>query len=144
MFGAIEIDGVRYIERVQSFPVDVNVTVGLSVLLNQRVVLPGVAPFLLKSLTRETIAANVIAARRFRFKFGNTDGGVYYTAAGVGGANDRVVDTLIFGNGQFPYLLVPPVFYSSSANILFEFEDLSNVVPYTTHITFHGSYLIPA
>ena len=143
MFGRVEIDGVEYIERVQSFPVDVAMTVGLATLLNQRVVLPGVAPFLLKSLTRETIAATVIAARRFRFKFGNTDGGIYYSSAGLGGANDRVVDTLIFGNGQFPYFLVPPVFYTPSANIIFEFEDLSNTVPYVTHITFHGSYLIP-
>lgn len=143
MFGMIEIDGVKYIERTQVFPVDINITVNNQVLTSQRLVLPGVAPFVLKKLTRETLAAGVIAARRFKFKFGNTDGGVWYSAAGTGGANDRVVDTLIFGSGQFPYRLVPPVFYSSSANITYEIEDLSANVPYTISLAFHGAYLIP-
>ena len=97
MFGVIEIDGVKYIERVQIFPAQQLVNADDQIIANQRVVLPGVAPFLLKGLTRNIIAAGVdqTAAFRFRFKFGNTDGGIFYSQAGVGGVSDRVVDTLI-------------------------------------------------
>lgn len=145
MFGVVEIDGVKYIERYQAFPVDVVIVAANQILLNQSVVLPGVAPFLLKKLTRSIDAAGVVAARLFRFKFGNTDGGIYYTSAGLGGANDRVFDASMFGTGQFPFFLVPPIWYGANANIIYELEDVAAVgVPYNIRLTFHGSYLIPA
>jgi len=144
MYGMIEINGKKYVERVQNFPFTVNVTVGLAVMLNQRLVLPGVANFLLKALSRDTLsAAGAPVVRRFKFKFGNSDGGIYYSAAGVGGVNDRVVDTSIFGTGQFPYYFIPGIFYGMNSNIMFEIEDLSNTVPYLIEGTFHGSYLMP-
>ena len=83
------------------------------------------------------------AVRRFRFKLGNSDGATWYSASGVGGTTDRVLDTLIFGSGQFPFALIPPLFYSANANIQYEVEDVSNVVPYTIFFNFIGSYLLP-
>lgn len=143
-YGIVEIDGRKYIERPQYFAEDVNLTVANQLLLNQRVVMPGIAGFMLKGLARQVIAAAVPAVRAFRFRFGNTDGGIWYASAGAGGANDRIVDTCIFGNGQFPFPIVPHVFYGRNANINYEIEDISGVVPYTVHLTFLGSYLIPA
>lgn len=143
-YGIVTIDGIDYIERPQIFPDQLDVTVGNAITANQRVIMPGVAMFILKALTRESIAAGAIVQRRFRFRFGNTDGGIWYQYAGVGGVNDRVVDTLIFGSGQFPYPIVPHIPYATSANITYEVEDISNNVPYTIHFAFHGSYLIPA
>lgn len=141
-YGTIQINGKTYVERDQTFPMEVAVTVNLSV---QRVVLalPGVADFLLKSLTRETVVAGASAARRFRFRFGNTDGGTYYQSGGNGGATDRVIDTLIFGSGQFPFVLCPYIFYSASASIVCEIEDVSSNQPYTIFFAFRGSYLFP-
>jgi hypothetical protein len=144
MFGVIEINGQKYVERVQLFPFRVAVTVGLSILQNQRLVFPGVAPFLLKALTREVVdGAGAPAIRRFKFKFGNSDGQIYYSAAGTGQTNDRVIDTSIFGTGQFPYYFIPGIFYSMNGNFLYEVEDVSNTVPYSIDVTLHGSYLMP-
>ena len=64
-------------------------------------------------------------------------------AGGLGATTDRVVDTLCFGTGQFPYPVIPPIPYSAGANIMFEVEDLSNNAPYTINFAFHGAYLIP-
>lgn len=144
-FGRVTINGKDYIERVQSFPVELTVTVALSVITQQRVALPGVANFLLKALARETVIAGVPTVRRFRFKLGNSDGSTWYSAAGNGGTTDRVLDSLIFGSGQFPYALTPPIFYSANSSINFEVEDVGGVagVPYTIFMHFIGSYLLP-
>ena len=142
-YGIINIEGRKYVERPQYFSEDVVVTVGLAILANQRVVMPGVSGFLLKGLARQVIAAAAPAVRAFRFKFGNTDGGIWYVSSGIGGVNERVLDTTIFGNGPFPMTIVPHIFYGRNANIPYEIEDVSNNVPYTIHITFIGSYLIP-
>lgn len=144
MYGEVIIDGKKYIERLQVFPFQLIVTVGLSLVQNLRLTLPGVAPFVAKYLTRETIAAGVPAVRRFKFKFGITDGGINYTSAGVGGINDRVLDSLIFGSGQFPYVVAPNILISPSGSFTYEVEDLSNNVPYTIEMALHGSFLIPA
>jgi hypothetical protein len=144
VYGMIEIDGKQYIERYQCFPLDLTVTSNLQIFTQQRIVLPGVAPFLLKALTRDTIVAGASTVRRFKFKLGNTDGNVWYSGAGVGGTNDRVVDSLIFGDGRFPFPLIPHIFYGSTASIIFEVEDISSGAPYTISFGFHGSYLIPA
>ncbi len=142
-YGLVEIGGKKYTERTQEFPEEVTVTVNNQVLTNQRIVLPGVANFLLKALERETVVAGASAARRFKFRLGNTDGGLWYMAGGSGGSTDRVLDTLTFGNAQFPKVLIPALFYSASASILFEIEDVSANVPYTIYFNFVGAYLIP-
>lgn len=143
MFGIVNINGQKYVERAQVFPDQLNVVGALALVPNLRVVLPGVAKFMLKGLARTIIAANAVAARPFLWRFGNTDGGLWYSSAGLGGASDMVVDTNIFGSGQFPFPLVPHILYEPSANINYEFQDLSNNVPYVVHFAFYGSYLIP-
>jgi hypothetical protein len=142
-YGTVQIDGKTYIEREQSFPLEVAVTVNLSV---QKVslVLPGTANFWLKCLTRETIVGGASAARRFKFRLGNSDGSTWYQSGGNGGTTDRVIDTLLFGSGQFPFVLCPYIFYGSSSSIPMEIEDISNNQPYTIFFNFRGSYLIPA
>ena len=144
-YGVIEIDGQQYIERAQIFPQDVPITTNFQV-VQGRVTLPGVANFTLKGLTRDITAA-VTAVRRFKFRLGNSDGQTWYVSGGIGSTTDRVVDTLIFGNGSFPYPVIPPIIYSAGANINFEIEDISGLVTtdgtYTINLAFHGSYLIP-
>lgn len=143
MYGVVEINGKKYIERPQEFVFSTTFTVALSTQLNQNLVLPGVADFWLKELKRQVIAAGAPATNNFKFRLGNTDGGIWYVSAGNGGTNDRVVDTLFFGTGQFPKVFTPPILYSASASIKMEFEDISNAVPYTINISFGGSYLFP-
>lgn len=142
-YGVVTIDNQQYIERAQVFPANLDITANLQVLTSQRVTLPGVANFLLKGLTREVTVSGVSSSRRFRFRLGNSDGTTWYMAGGLGATTDRVVDTLCFGTGQFPYPVIPPIPYSAGANIMFEVEDLSNNAPYTINFAFHGAYLIP-
>lgn len=142
-YGVVNIDGQNYIERAQIFPATLDITQNLQILTQQRVTLPGVANFLLKGLTREVTVNGVSTNLRFKFRLGNSDGTTWYIAGGLGAINDRVVDTLIFGTGQFPYALIPPIPYSAGANIMYEVEDLSGQAPYTINFAFHGSYLIP-
>lgn len=143
-FGIVEIDGQQYVERAQVFPADVQVTTNFQIFTQQRVTLPGVANFLLKALTRETVnASGVSTSLRFKFRLGNSDGQTWYISGGVGSTTDRAIDTAVFGNGMFPYPLIPPIPYSAGANIVFEVEDVSGAAPYTINFSFHGAYLIP-
>lgn len=142
-YGVIEIDGQQYVERAQIFTQDLSITTNLQILTQQRVTLPGVANFLLKGLTRETTSAGVSGARRFKFRLGNSDGQTWYISGGLGSTTDRAMDTLVFGSGQFPYPIIPPIPYSAGANIVFEVEDISGGAPYLINFAFHGSYLIP-
>jgi hypothetical protein len=139
----VTINGKSYIERPQFFPLDVAVVTAGVYLQNQRLNLPGLAPFRLKALTREVTTGGVSSANRFKFKMGNTEGGVWYCGAGIGGVNDLVVDTLIFGNGQFPFPVIPSIIYESNASIMFEIQDISLTVPYTISLCFEGTYLFP-
>lgn len=139
----VTIDGKNYVERYIEMPFEVTMDVANGVKLNQRLVMPGIAPFYLKALKRVSIAAgvDVTTARRFKWKFGNSDGGLWYMQAGQGGINDRVVDALVFGSGQFPKVVDPFILYQSTAVIPMEFEDLSGTVPYTIFVSFEGSFL---
>ncbi len=143
MYGILEIGGKKYIERAQIFTAQQLINVNLQVVPNLRLVLPGVANFLLKGLTRTTVVAGAAAARLFRFKLGNTDGANWYMSAGLGGANDRILDPLCFGDAQFPFPIIPGILYGASSSILYEVEDVSNNQPYTIFFAFHGSYLVP-
>ena len=141
-YGTVQIGGKTYIEREQDFPFEVSVTVNLSI-TKTTLALPGTADFWLKCLTRETVVAGASSARRFKFKLGNSDGSTWYSSGGLGGTTDRVLDTLLFGSGQFPFVLNPFIYYSSSGSIPMEIEDVSNNQPYTIFFNFRGSYLIP-
>lgn len=143
MFGIVNIGGRKYVERPQVFPAQQAVAVANAIIPNLTVVLPGVAKFMLKGLARDSVAAGAVVARPFLFRFGNTDGGLWYASAGLGGASNMVLDTLIFGSAQFPFPLVPHILYEPSANINFEMQDQSANVPYLVHFAFYGSYLIP-
>ena len=141
-YGTVTIGGKTYIEREQTFPYELAVTVNLSV-TKVSLTLPGTADFWLKALTRETVVAGASAARRFKFKLGNSDGSTWYQSCGAGGTTDRVIDTLLFGSGQFPFVLNPYIYYGASSSIQMEIEDISNNVPYTIYMGFRGSYLLP-
>lgn len=142
-YGVVTIDGQQYVERAQIFPLDLNITANLQVLTQQRVTLPGVANFLLKGLTREITVNGVSSPRRFKFRLGNSDGSTWYISGGIGSTTERALDTLVFGSGQFPYPIIPPIPYSAGSNIVFEVEDISSAAPYVINFAFHGSYLIP-
>lgn len=139
MYGTIQINNKTFAEREQNFPFEV--TVAAAGVQKFSLPLPGVANFLLKALMRETVVAGASTARRFRARLGNTDGSTYYSSSPVGGTTDRVIDTLMFGSGQFPFVLNPYIYYSASASILLETEDISGSFPYTIFFNFRGSYL---
>ena len=143
MYGVININGVNYVERSQEFPLEVAVTVNSQVITGA-LTINGVANFWLKALKRDILNAGANVSRRFKFRLGNSDGSTWYSAAGIGGSTNRVIDTLYFGNGQFPKVLTPPIFYSSSGSILWEVEDVSAAAPYTIFFSFEGSFLMPA
>ena len=142
-YGTVTIDGQQYIERAQVFPATLDITANLQIFTQQRVTLPGVANFLLKGLTREVTVSGISSSRRFRFRLGNSDGTTWYFSGGIGATTERVIDTLCFGTGQFPFPLIPPIPYSAGANIMYEVEDYSGQAPYSINFAFHGSYLIP-
>lgn len=147
MYGTIVINGKTYIKRPQEFPFALLgfASNGTAVNTSSRLVLPGIADFMLMYLKRDTIVAGGSTVRRFLFRFGNSDGAIWYQQAGNGGTQDRVLDNLIFGNGQFPYALPAPIVYSASSNIMMEFQDISNQgSTYDIQMSFGGVYLIPA
>jgi hypothetical protein len=133
---------------------EISCTANGQIITGQRVVLPGVANFILKGLTRAVVKSNAVqtTACPFKFRLGNSDGSVYYSQGGAtgtlgaaspaGGSIDRVLDPLMFGNGAFPYPLPTPLFFSASGAIIWEFEDVSNNQPYTVYAAFHGAYLL--
>jgi hypothetical protein len=143
MYGLVEIDGKKFIERVDIIPLEVTPTASLGITTGS-IVLPGTANVWLKALGRETLVNGAPAVRRFRFRLGNSDGGIWYMNGGIGGTTERVLDSLVFGNGQFPYVLIPHIFYSASASIKWEIEDVSNSHDYTIFMAFYCTYLLPA
>ena len=146
--GTITLNGKTYTKRHQIIPWEQ--TISAAGVVPATLTLPGIAMFLLRGLSRDVVAAGApVTNRRFRFKFGNSDGNNWYMAnpvAGTTGAatfTDRVVDTAVFGSGQFLYVLDPPIPYGASASIRMEFEDITNSFPYTIFIGFHGCWLLP-
>lgn len=159
-FGLITLDGVDYIERPQVFCLEVYIAERYQTYTNLRLTLPGVADFLLKGLTRDTLIPPGIPDpthpqnqdRRFRFRVLNGEGSTWFFSGGLGLFDDRVIDTLCFGSAQFPYPLIPAVPVHASGSLIFEIEDLGvfggsndpDYYPYTIYLAFHGTYLIPA
>ena len=149
-YGQVTINGKTYTERAQIFPLEVDV-ISNGQILTGALQLPGVANFRLKGLTRVTVKNHAISALPFKFRLGNSDGATWYSQGGVngqlgtnspaGGSIDRVIDSLMFGSGQFPFPLVVPLYYSASGSIRYEIEDVSNSPTYTIYFAFHGAYL---
>lgn len=146
MAGTLTIDNRQWIERYQEIPFQTAITASLEIQRDKRVALPGIAPFLLKALKMQTLvtATGAAATRIFKWKFGNTDGGIWYSQAGIGGTNDRIISSLIFGTGQFPKVLTPPILYQANASIPMEFEAMTADADYTIYLSFEGSLLFPA
>lgn len=149
MYGVVSIDGTQYLERWQVIPFQQAITINNQV-LSVKVPLPGVYDFRLKGITRDilinsTMQSN-LAGPRFSMRLGNTDGDIRYSQGGLGSTTDLVLDTLICGNAQFPYPVIPPIFYGKNAAIIIDLQDVTGaatVTPYTIVFAFHGSYLIP-
>lgn len=137
MWGEITIDGRRYIERMHIYPLIVVIGAG-GVPVEQRLVTEGDFDFILKYLTR-------FSATRFRCRLGCSDGMIWFSsgAANVAGANNRVRDDLMFGDGQFPFPVIPWIRVPKGAAILLELEDFP-AAGVTIEFAFHGSKLIPA
>lgn len=145
-YGTVNIGGKTYIEREQTFPLVVPMTVS-SGAVKGSLQLPGVADFWLKTLTRKTLVSGVDTAKTFSFRLGNSDGSTWYQAGGTGGTTDEVLDSLLFGDGRFPFVLTPYIYYSASASLLYNITDLTAAAtgtPYSIYFAFRGSYLIPA
>ena len=152
----ITLDGVQYLERPQIYVTEHTITTSGQLLTNQRLTLPGSANFLLKGLTRDITIAHPIEDlpgsqdRRFRFRVLNAEGSTWYYSGGLGVIDDRVVDTLCFGNGQFPYPLIPPIPIAATGTLIYEIEDMGlgdpqdpDYYPYTINIGWSGALLIP-
>lgn len=143
-YGVVTINGKQYMEREQTFPFQYNLAPGNNngVVNQANLVLPGTANFWLKSLTREIIQNGASASKRFLFRLGNSDGSTWYQSAGNGGTTDSVIDTLLFGNGQFPFVLNPYIFYTANSSIKMMITDIANDT-YSIYFAFRGSYLLP-
>ena len=143
-YGTVNIGGKSYVEREQTFPflyAPLN-----SNIVNLSFILPGTSDFWLKCLTRDallTAPPMTPVVRRFLFRLGNSDGSTWYQSGGAGGTSDLVVDSLLFGNAQFPFVLTPYIFYTANGTIKMQFQDLTGTFDYTVFFGFRGSYLIP-
>lgn len=142
-YGTVNIGGKSYVEREQTFPFQWSPS--NSSITNLNLILPGTSDFWLKCLTRDvlTTATPAPVVRRFLFRLGNSDGSTWYQCAGAGGTSDLVIDSLLFGNAQFPFVLTPYIFYTANGTIKMQFQDLSGTFDYTVYFGFRGSYLIP-
>ncbi len=142
-YGTVVIGGKTYIEREQSFPLVINSGASTNVIRGS-LILPGTADFWLKTTTRETVlhSTGVSTAFRFLFRLGNSDGSTWYQSGGNGGTTDLVIDTLLFGSGQFPFVINPYIFYGASSSIMYNIQPLTTD-NYDIYFSFRGSYLIP-
>lgn len=148
-WGVITLDGIQYIERHQLFGMQVRIDTENQIITNQRLTLPGQSDFLLKGLGRDVTQPGLPDSQdeRFRFKLWSGEGTSWYFSGGLWVFDDRVVDTLCFGNAQFPLPLVPPVPVHANGSLFFEVEDMGlrspSHYPYIIHLAFYGTYLIP-
>ena len=163
-YGVITLDGIQYIERPQVFTYRLEVNIPYRKFTGLNLTLPGQSSFLLKALTRDSVAPGPLPLqpvpvgsqdRRFQFRLNNQQGTANFVTGGLGILNDPVTDTMCFGNGQFPYLLIPPIPLAANATLVFDVIDLGfgdlgagvlnpDYYPYIIYFAFQGSYLIPA
>jgi hypothetical protein len=104
------------------------------ILLNQRIVINGDAPFKIKLFTRTSTGD-------FRIRLFNNEN-QYYSSSGEGGTNDRVRDDALFGDGSLPFVVVPHIIIPPSGAVGFDLEDIT-AAPNTVHLAFHGAKLYP-
>lgn len=107
----------------------------LQVLLNQRIVTNGDAPFRVKLLTR-------VKTGDFRIRLFDSQN-QYYSSSGEGGTNDRVRDTCCFGDGSLPFIVVPHIIIPAGGYIGFDLEDVSNASN-VVHLAFIGTKVYPS
>lgn len=149
-YGQVVLDGQPYIERHQLFVADVQIDFRYQELTGLRLTMPGVANFLLKGLSRDITHPGFpsLLGDIFRFRIVNAEGTVWYFTGGLGIFDDRVISTLCFGSGQFPFPLVPPIPIHANGSLIYEIQDVGErqqiFYPYIIHLGFHGAYLIPA
>ena len=126
-YGQITLGGKTYLEKFWIYPSIVTVTA--NGYLQPRVVLDGDGAFFLKYLTVQYQQYGG-APQYFRLRLGNSDGQQWYSGAGIvagGGGNDRVHSALMFGNGQFPFPVIPGILYLPNGSINMDIQDLSGV-----------------
>lgn len=133
MYGRVQLGGKSYIERFWTYTAIITLTANQTSIA--RIVLDGEADFLLKLLTRNSTGA-------FRIRLGTSESGVWFSGSGAtqGGGNDRVLDSLLFGNGQFPFPVIPHIYFPRSASIIMDLQDTSGGGN-TLEFAFHGSKL---
>ena len=155
--GVFTINGTQYIEKVQIFPIWQKDITSNQLLLNQQVATPGNYMFRLKALTRLTVVyaggssgngVGTPTVRPFLFRLGGTSDTSWYTGGAVplntsGVQTDRVLDSNMFGTGQFPFPIIPDILFPAGSNITYEVQDVSNNGNYDLHLAFHGTYLVP-
>lgn len=137
-FGITTYNGKQYLEKFQVYPAQIALT-ALQLLQNQRVVMQGEGDFLLKDIRASASANGNLST--FELRLGNSDG-TWYSQAGVGGTNDRVLGSLLCGDAQFPGLVIPYILFSRTGAITFDIADLSNGNN-TVTFAFVGSILLP-
>jgi hypothetical protein len=149
-YGQITLDGQKYIERPQLFVAEVQVDTQKQLFTGLRLTLPGVADFLLKGLSKDIkkVGDPDTTGEIFRFRIVNAEGTTWFFSGGLGILDDRVISTLCFGSGQFPFPLIPPIPIHANGSLIYEIEDQGLLdpthYPYTIYFGFHGAYLIPA
>ncbi|MBK8200670.1 MAG: hypothetical protein IPK75_20225 [Acidobacteria bacterium] len=119
-------------ERFFTYIYQVTLT-ALQVLLNQRIVTNGDADFRIKLNTHGhgRLSHPPIQQR-----------GTVLFKLGRGGTNDRVRDSLIFGDGSLPFIVVPHIFIPKGGSIGFDLEDVSNANN-TIQLAFSGAKVYP-
>jgi hypothetical protein len=148
-YGTVTVDGTQYIERFQIYVTEQLITTPAQLFTNLRLTLPGTANFLLKGMTRDITDFSEQGSqdRRFRFRILNAEGSTWFFTGGLGMYDDRVSDNICFGNGQFPYPIIPPVPISATGTLIYEVEDNPinepDDYPYLIHFGFAGCLLIP-
>ena len=151
-YGQVVVDGQPYIERHQVFVLEQRVDTPNQSFTGVRLTMPGVADFLLKGLGRDfTVPGDFISHNRvFRFRIINSEATTWFFTGGLGVLDDRVFDTNVFGNAQFPFPVFPPVPVHANGSLVMEIEDVGllagtpGAYPYVIHFAFYGNYLIPA
>ena len=121
----ISIDGAKYLERLVILPQEVNVSTGLQVLQSQRLVLPGIASFMLKGLTRDTIVQGVnsvsvtnpcsgyTSAPTVTFSASNVANGVTALGYAVIDAAGNVIGVVVTNPGN--YTVAPTITFTGGA-----------------------------
>ncbi len=132
-YGILQLGDKTYLEKFYIYTTIFNANSGAiaagTAFTQPRVVLQGDGGFLLKYLEVQYSQTNG-APNYFRCRLGNSDGQQWYSSAGIvagGGGNDRVHSALMFGNGQFPFPVIPYILFLPNGSINLDIQDLSGV-----------------